>query len=270
MERFDNIVLHIGLHKTGTTFLQTNVFPKIEGIDAPRKIPSLINTPENKTTLISHEPLSGDPFGGKWIEEFKYNVKGLSKLFPKSKCIIGFRRHDRLIKSLYKQYLKEGNIGGAKHIFEIGKSGIIKNDDIKFKKRIKIIKKTFSEVFVYTQEWLSENLKSFLSRLCKFVEVRGISVEDIDQTRKNVGVKTRRQINILKVLNKVNLSLGKIGITTLNNKILRNVGLTPYSICRRKITGMGSDPYTLPEPEAAYLRDHFAEDWEYVQKFVDR
>jgi hypothetical protein len=93
------IVFHVGVHKTGATFLQECVFDKIENV----------RIVQNELC----EFVAG--FGGGSLmrviiwSSLEGVKKVLKKLFPKSKCIIDFRRHGELVKSLYKQYIHKGN-----------------------------------------------------------------------------------------------------------------------------------------------------------------
>jgi hypothetical protein len=103
-----SITFHVGLHKAGTTFLQQAVFPVLRDLHLMRQVQDvryLFKARPDQEILVTHEGLSGHPFEGAWKEEFDTHVHGVSRLFPKSRCIIGFRRHDRLVRSLYKQYL---------------------------------------------------------------------------------------------------------------------------------------------------------------------
>ena len=55
------LFLHIGLHKTGTTFLQQAVFPKWQGINyiPEDKLEFLVRMDEKQDYLLSREGLSG-------------------------------------------------------------------------------------------------------------------------------------------------------------------------------------------------------------------
>lgn len=123
--------LHIGLHKTATTFLQSNFFPKLLGdisyvhptklIKPIRKITSSdgllfsVNDVRNeilqmylerKKIIISSENLSGNP-GLQYINRTQ-TLKRLKDLFPEGKVIIGLREQWSLIGSMYKLYVQYG------------------------------------------------------------------------------------------------------------------------------------------------------------------
>ena len=125
------IYLHIGLHKTATTFFQQAVFPALSNefdIIAGRdtiKLVREITTTDNQefnsdkihkliadlTTgerpiLITSENLSGNP-GIKYMNR-SLVLNRLADLFPKAQLILGLREHWGLIGSMYKLYIQNG------------------------------------------------------------------------------------------------------------------------------------------------------------------
>lgn len=133
-----NIYIHVGIQKTGTTFLQKLCFPFLkevyyiheENYTTPppdtivgrlRRIATtnplfldlkkerdefqrLIQAIDEKTVLISYERLFGN-MSFNFYDNF-YNTKTLKYLFPEAKIIIVIRRQDDLLESLYKQCLR--------------------------------------------------------------------------------------------------------------------------------------------------------------------
>jgi len=261
------MVFHIGLHKTGTTFLQQEVFPVIDDFYLIRKsFYDLITNPSEKTPLVSYELLSGHPWKGEWMSEYRENVKQISKYWPRSKCIIGFRRHDRLIASLYKQYLHQGGVKSIQFLFSPDGSGRIGPSDLSFRRRVEIAEACFSKVFVYTQEELKNRFESFIKKLQLFLDTDDIRREQINRSQKNVGVKTKLQVILLRRLNKIDKSLRKLPTPTLNNYLFRKFNLTPRSLCQYRLQQVGQNPWTLPSEIENYLQSKFSDDWEYVNE----
>lgn len=102
-----DIIIHIGLHKTGTSFLQRVIFPKLDGVYYIRTNKAFeilsIRAIENKITLLSHEILSGKP-GSIGRKDFRFELAdSLKKLFPNAKIIIGIGELEPWLKSLHKQ-----------------------------------------------------------------------------------------------------------------------------------------------------------------------
>jgi hypothetical protein len=65
MGKIEKIILHIGIHKTATTFLQEIVFPKIKSVHFERSSIDIerLARKAKETLLISYESLSGRPWG---------------------------------------------------------------------------------------------------------------------------------------------------------------------------------------------------------------
>jgi hypothetical protein len=127
------VILHVGLPKTATTFLQQQVFPHLAGVDMPyRDDASLVRAfrdavQENplfqdtsmvkmlfaerrkarpdKTLLISDESLIGaSDFG---FFNCSSIGKALKELFPDAKIFLVIRRQDDFAESLYKEALHQ-------------------------------------------------------------------------------------------------------------------------------------------------------------------
>lgn len=128
-------ILHVGFHKTGSTHLQTEVFPKLPGVhlltrphteifalfnrlkydldaEFPEKelrllIDSLVSrSPNAEVLLISDETLLGAPYKNYLNRDII--AARLSKLFPDGEVIIFLRGQLDLIDSMYNQYVKVG------------------------------------------------------------------------------------------------------------------------------------------------------------------
>lgn len=131
-DRPDNmppLYIHVGLHKTGTTFLQEEVFPKLTSVDFLRsqRIVEMLQrfaAEEDSCfdlstyqrffepiinpcpSLISHEGLSGHNYL-LYMNQTR-NADRLAKLFPHASIILGIRRQDSLLLSLYVHFIKGG------------------------------------------------------------------------------------------------------------------------------------------------------------------
>jgi hypothetical protein len=127
-------LLHIGYHKTGTTWLQNHLFVCEEaGFCTPFKrqneIPRLLVFPgpfsfdlqacrdyfspklnaareKNLVPVLSAERFSGSPHAGGY--DNKQTAERLAQVFPDAKILIVVREQNAMICSTYKQYVRVG------------------------------------------------------------------------------------------------------------------------------------------------------------------
>lgn len=134
------IILHVGLHKTATTFLQERVFPALPevrfvhplhvqrpddgpierfifeiffrngaciDIDAHREaIDAWLETVPEPTVLISSEAIVGWPIENH--SNFRVNADLLAEMFPDAKIWLVVRRQDKWVEAAYAQVLRSG------------------------------------------------------------------------------------------------------------------------------------------------------------------
>ena len=132
------IYIHIGLHKTASTYMQEKVFPYVDGIFYVDRFYTQLNTAFNslqfsddssydpnllknelekikiaakgRPILISDEALSGCPLWGGGNRGII--AQRLAAVIPEAEIIIFMRDQVDLILSLYNQYLKQGWFSG--------------------------------------------------------------------------------------------------------------------------------------------------------------
>lgn len=128
------LLIHIGLHKTGSTWLQKRVFAAKHGHEiaycgdvklihaqfilpdsdefdpeAPRRtFAPLLETAAQagQLAVISDEALGGRPFHAKFMRET--HAARIAAVFPNAKILITIREQRRIIYSIYGQYLRFG------------------------------------------------------------------------------------------------------------------------------------------------------------------
>jgi len=123
------LFIHVGLHKTGTTFLQHEVFPKLkslqllEGGETANWLRRLATEEDSSfdpavyqeyfyplveagPTLISHEGLSGATYL-RYVNQTR-TADRLLRLFPHANIILSIRRQDTFLVSLYLNFIEGG------------------------------------------------------------------------------------------------------------------------------------------------------------------
>lgn len=208
------LFLHIGFHKTATTFLQRAVFPHFGGVnyikqeviypvlrrimvqdplvfDYQKAQCEILSHCKDGKNLISAEGLSGNPFL-QYMNRLVILDK-LKQMFPNTKIIVGIRCQKDIIVSLYKQYVK---VGGTKRISDfihpkqiIGEpiQDFLDLETFKYWPYLKRIEEYFgsNNIYIYVYEDLLRDKKEFIKGILNFLGVRDNPY--LDDKKYNVG-----------------------------------------------------------------------------------
>ena len=109
-------ILHIGMPKCGSTFLQKYIFTQVSSYEF---IKDSTKYCASKNQILSDERLSGKiwqtkrnhlvgDFEKSWFENFRTSTARLAHDFSNVRVLFVIRPHRDLIISLYKQYIHEG------------------------------------------------------------------------------------------------------------------------------------------------------------------
>lgn len=182
------IVIHIGIQRTGTTFLQNNVFPLIDEINIVnigfRELNFLLehmneknnyitfNKIENrfqhgKINLISNENIWWHPWTGR-INKIE-KLQKLKLLFPKAKILFGIRNKIDLLLSMYKRNIMDGSTLSYKEFQE----KIVNIDDLNYEHYIRNLNDLFYEknVYIYKFEDMKKDIFMHVKGICNFIDV---------------------------------------------------------------------------------------------------
>lgn len=149
------IYLHVGYHKTATTFMQQSIFPNLKNVQyidlfqvmkylkqlrlnnlSDHQIKSIRahfqSFNKEKPLLISYEGLSGSPFAPKKVKQQSTTLKDLRRVFPSSHfdvhVIVGLREQADLLTSIYIQHVHQGGVMDAAEFMEYcKKNGSLSN-----------------------------------------------------------------------------------------------------------------------------------------------
>jgi hypothetical protein len=266
------IFLHLGLHKTGTSFLQNEVFPRWPGVAyvRPPLLDNLVTlVPASPRVLISREDL----FGPIWArgQERRDAIAWVRRLFPEARPLLSFRRHDRYLVSAYKQYLQRGGPLPFRDFFDLaGDRGVLERDALRFAARVELVADAFGRPpFVFLHEELRADLGGLLEDLGRYFGTPAPAPGEIRRRTHNRSV-TYYPAKLLRWLNGWNRSeLNPDGLLALDNRYTRRLLLDPRSICQRWLAWVPDRPM-LP---ASYLEEvaaYYAEDWAEVVALRDR
>ena len=197
------IILHLGLHKTGTTFLQKEVFPKI--LDANLIINKYqvcqLFLEKGRTNIISGEGFSLSMAHWGYTEKERYaTLDNLKKLYPTAKIIVGTRFRTTWLKSCYSQYIRTG---GTLPFNEYRRAYFF--DSINMQQYVAEVKKRWKSVYIYRQETLKEDVPGMLKFIGVNLKKRGQLelLNTINYNRKQNVSLSMRQINLVRRLNAI-------------------------------------------------------------------
>lgn len=145
-------LIHIGYHKTGTTFLQRRFFDdgksgfalavgptrktkvlnrnlininsfEFEPTVARRRLEPAIKAAQNRglTPVLSYERLSGSPFAGG--HDSKELADRLAAALPEARIFAVIREQTSMLLSLYKLYIRQGGAMPLRHFVSSGGGG---------------------------------------------------------------------------------------------------------------------------------------------------
>lgn len=208
-------IIHIGLHKTATTYLQYNLFPQltntiyIHGYDFFNQWKNQQNK-GNKNFLMSYEGFSGIAWNDQckkgiindfhWIDSFKNNITALKNFFPNAIIVVMFRRQGDLLGSMYKQYIQEGGVLPLKEFYGAGK--VITPEDLSFKTRIDILKNYFDTVYCLNFEQYKKEGDEYFRKFCEDELCLNFDQDkNIGNTKSNRSI-SGKKIELLRKVNK--------------------------------------------------------------------
>jgi len=183
------IILHVGMHKTGTTFFQWNVFHYIDVnylwhvfyrswskdlLDPSKKVDfkkiknefsKILKT--GKINLITEENIYTYQFS-KEDDRFIL-LDRIKQVFPDAKIIFGTRNKDENLISWYIEYVAVGGVLDFQGFLD--KHMNLKKLD--YEPYVKKLKEYFGDenVFVYSLEELRKNQRQVVEKMCKFINV---------------------------------------------------------------------------------------------------
>lgn len=196
------MLIHIGYHKTGTTWLQKKFFENpisdINSIakynDRPKWVTEFIKPfylydesivlkyfqetyQPDKLNVFSLERLAGYPSTGGY--DSLEIAQRLKSLFPNAKILIVVREQFSMIRSHYLEYLKANGTAKLEELFTPKRFYLIRNPifQLKYFNYIELINEydklfTSDNVLVMPYELMKENPKLYIEYICRFCEIK--------------------------------------------------------------------------------------------------
>jgi hypothetical protein len=183
------VVIHPGMHKTGTTFLQWNVFHFVDAnylwhifykswlkdVLNPKKKPDYKKIKKkfsrilsrDKVNIISEENIYTYQFSKK--DDRFIRLERIKKIFPEAKIIFGIRDKEENLASWYVEYVAVGGVLDFEGFLEKH----MNVDKLDYEPYIKKLQKYYGKenVFVYSMDDLRRDQDGLIKNICKFIDV---------------------------------------------------------------------------------------------------
>ena len=283
MTKKNSLIVHAGLIKTGSSFLQQEIFTKISEelhyIDSVGRI----NTRDffqanNQICLLSNENLLGHPllhdrYRKSFFSQFKDALIKVEQVFNQPKWIIGFREPASFIKSTYKQHLHEwGTLSWDE--FMVKHKKMITND-LFFSKYIQFLNSFIpaERLFLYHFDQLKSEPEKLLKRMLQFIGINNSEyirnvIKGAINKKANVGVK-EEMIPLLLRLNRISEVLNKkIGLRLAFS--LGRIRFNPTILCRDflKSSLFESNQKIIDTNQLISIERHHRKDWQLTIELI--
>lgn len=226
-----SLLVHIGYHKTATSFLQKRVFTDRDRFCQPwgaqsshavewfilthpqrfspaaarRDFFDRIEGGEGALPVISHEALSGNPIRGRYyLEQVSARIH---ETFPDARILIGIREQKKLLASLYYQYVRQGGTEPVEGFLPEGpvRPGFrprVRLDHFEYDLTLAAYRRFWKseDILVLPMELLQRDPAGYLGRLFGFAVVSQENVPVsrlVNAKRSNVTMRMERFFNRL-------------------------------------------------------------------------
>jgi len=207
----NNVVIHVGMPKTGSTWLQNFILPFIKTIDVCYKESfrySMLKW-KDKGLLLSYENYAGYPHISAargldgWMATRSRSFRNLSSLFPSANIILVVRKQSDLIKSIYNQYIKVGGCISFDDYCFGNLSNSLDREALYYMPLLKQIKTHFNgKILLISFELFRKDKNKFGKIFLDFAGSKdNIDFERYGSKRVNVSLSQRQLKNML-ILNK--------------------------------------------------------------------
>lgn len=267
MAEHPQIYFHLGLGKTGTTFLQYRAFPYFKGFHyiqrtKYRRAKEIIAKSNANRFFISFE----------CDQQLERVVKDWVKDHPQTTPILVFRRHDSWIASQFRRFLKNCNVTRFEELLDLDKdTGKFKRKDLLFMPMIRMVEASFmSKPIVLLYDDMRADPKTFISVLARRMS-SSVDLDSLDFSKKHSSYSDRQLAFVRKVSHYIPLR-NKVVYSNRGIEFLRksSVSWTRYLIL---FIGKFWPDQLKGKPliDAATLKavkDDYSQDWNEVVEYV--
>jgi len=262
------IYFHVGLGKTGSTYLQKKVFPKLRNIkyiptNQYRKSKIILNGKSEGNFLLSRE----------FDIQLKQQLRWFVSTYPETKVIIVFRKHDQWLLSQYKRHVKNGWYKGFDAFFSLENDSFWDKKELNYFPMIQYIEeRTKSKPLVLFYDELESDPDSFVKKIIKFTD-SDFDLNDLSVRKVHTSY-SEKQLSFLQFFTRNVFK--KFPDDYTNDKIkhwlifrpwwlLYHLFLYTAEIIPTRWVPKGDFP---SEKTLREISDYYADDWEKIKEYV--
>ncbi len=179
--------IHIGLHKTGTSFLQQSVFPRWPGIeylgrpyDPGLVLERIVHADPGQKFLLSNEKFLLPALSPKFLdpetrprtvsEMREHCLVRLKQLFPEASIVIGLREPARWVESVYNNYVIWGGTKPPEAFaLPAAGDGVVSEEDLDFARCLQRVAELWPRTFPFDHRQMNEDPAQLLRDLAGFL-----------------------------------------------------------------------------------------------------
>ena len=263
------IFFHVGLGKTGTTYLQYRVFPHFEGVKyiqrtKYKRAKKIIRKGRAERYFISRE----------FDQQLEQEVADFSADFPDTKSIIVFRRQDSWIASQYRRFVKNGFTGSFTEFIDLeNDQGRFKKEDLDFYHKLEVLEKYFShKPLVLFYDDMRENPFLFFDKIAGYMGAR-YDRRKIDLEKKHTSY-SEKQLKAIRQFSKYfDITKRHLKNRTLHTLRMLYVNAVRYIVLYTALLlpkSMFDDEALIPPSDLEKIRNYTADNWEKVHAYAER
>lgn len=261
---------HVGLSKTGSTFLQHRIFPHLQGIQylstrQYRQYAERVRQqPADARLLLSRE----------FDRQMEREIKHWAAQYPDTRAILVLRRPDQWLASQYRRFTKNGFGLSLTEFLDIDQdTGYWQRDDLYFSHKIELLRQHFTQPpLVLLHDDLKRDPVGFIQRLAYELDAT-LDLDTLDLSPVHASYDAHQ----LKVMRRLGRALHihhprPFGASLLNTLYryayvypLRYGILYGARLLPRRWT-LQED--LIPPTELARIRDFYAADWQRCLDYI--
>ena len=262
------LYFHVGLAKTGSTYLQNKFFHKLKGIKYIHtsefyKYNEIISSAKEEKLLFSRE------FDRQFFDE----TLKIAEKYPDAKIIIVLRSNEKWIASQYRRYVKNGGSRSFKKFIDIEKDkGVWKIEDAFFVPKLKFLETHFANkpLILFYEEFKESPHKVFQ----KIADYTGTEYkkEEIDLKPKHKSYSDKQLLFVRNITRKFykkeppEFSEGKVSWLKFRLRWL----ILHLFLYLAKIAYVKSEKNLIPKTDLETYKEFYKEDWNNCKKIAEK